>query len=73
MVIDGHSVHRAYPVRPYYEGFKILMTPAYSSFFNSQETVWSVLKRDLFNHFARMERDMKKQEQFEGEVDFVCD
>ena len=52
LVIDNHSVHAAHNVRKSYDGFKVLNTPAYSSFFNSQETVWSVLKRDLFKHFA---------------------
>ena len=48
LVIDSHPVHRAYNVRHNYDGFKVLFTPAYSSFFNPQETVWSVLKRELF-------------------------
>lgn len=61
LVIDSHPVHRAYNVRSYYDGFKVLSTPAYSSFFNSQETVWSVLKRELFQHFARFDQDFKKQ------------
>ena len=60
-------------MRSSYDGFKVLSTPAYSSFFNSQETVWSVLKHELFQHFARLNRDLKKQVQFEAEVDMICD
>ena len=33
LVIDGHSAHRSKKV--HYDGFRVLMTPPYSSFFNS--------------------------------------
>ena len=72
-MIDQHPVHRAYNVRSFYKPFHILFTPGYSSFFNPQEYVWSSLKKHLFTHFARLKTDMKKEEEFEAEVDYVCD
>ena len=44
------------------------MTPPYSSQFNSQETVWSVLKNALFKHFARLNTDLKTFEDVEKEI-----
>ena len=42
LVIDGHAAHRSLKVD--YSGFKVMMTPSYTSYLNSQETVWSILK-----------------------------
>ena len=74
LVLDNHPSHYAHQVRPYYENtFNLMFTPPYSSFFNSQETVWSAVKAALNKYFARHSREIKTQSAFEGEVDFVLD
>ena len=35
LVIDGHPAHRSRKVIDHYSGFRVLMTPPYSSIFNS--------------------------------------
>lgn len=69
LIIDGHSAHRSPKVD--YSGFKVLMTPPYTSYLNSQETVWSVLKRQLFGHFARLDYELKKFVDVEREINVV--
>ncbi len=71
LVIDGHSAHRSKKID--YSGFKVLMTPPYTSFLNSQETVWSVLKRSLFKHFARLDYDIKTFADVQREITKVID
>ena len=69
MIIDGHSAHRSKQID--YSGFKVLMTPPYTSYLNSQETVWSVLKRFLFKHFARLDIELKTFSDVEREIKVV--
>ena len=47
------------------------MTPPYTSYLNSQETVWSVLKRFLFKHFARLDIELKTFGDVEREIKVV--
>lgn len=69
LVIDGHSAHRSKQID--YAGFKVLMTPPYTSYLNSQETVWSVLKRFLFKHFAQLDCELKTFSDVEREMKVV--
>ena len=59
MILDNHSAHKSYAIRHDLEGFHVLYTPPYSSFLNSQETVWAGLKKELAEKFARTETDFK--------------
>ena len=61
LIIDNHPVHHSYAVRDAYEGFHVLFLPPYSSFFNSQESVFSVMKAELHKHFARMQGEVLTQ------------
>ena len=72
LVIDNHTAHRAAD-NLNYEGFNVLFTPAYSSYFNSQETVWNQVRRSLFKHFARFEPELKAQVSLVNEVQQVLD
>ena len=56
--IDNHSVHRALGVRPYYEGFRVLFSPPYSSDLNAIEVVWAIFKAKLSKHIDRLPREL---------------
>ena len=71
LVIDNHPVHRAYAVRELYKQFHILFTPAYSSYLNSQETIWAILKRRLTLHFQHISAEIKKQSELCRQVNAV--
>ena len=71
LVLDHHSVHHAHAVRRHYDGFSTLFTPAYSSFLNSQETVWAALKVSLSQHFARLPYEVTTQLALIEEVEAV--
>ena len=71
MVTDRHSAHLSKASRPFYDGFKVLLTPGYSSDLSAIETCWSHLKAKLAKHIDRMPRELT-QIDFEAEVDLIC-
>ena len=71
LIIDNHPAHKSYAVRDLYKNFHILFTPAYSSFLNPQETVWSILKRELAISYQQRRRDIKSQDELVKHVDKV--
>ena len=72
LVIDNHSAHYATSVVDY-SGFNVLFTPGYSSFYNSQERIWSITKQALHKHFSRYSQELKAQVALEAEVNQVLD
>ena len=48
-----------------------MFLPVYSSVMNSQETVWSIVRRELFKHFARHSSEIQSQLVLEAEIDLV--
>ena len=54
LVIDNLTAHRAEAMKEYYERFKVLFLPAYSSTMNCQEACWSIVKIELAKYFARL-------------------
>lgn len=67
LVLDNLACHKSESVAKHYDAFHVLFLPAYSSQMNSQETVWSVLKKMLSKYFARLPIDIKRGAGFKSE------
>ena len=51
--------------------FDCLIDSSMYSYFNSQESVWSVLKKHLFKHFARLDHELNTFEDVRKEIEHV--
>ena len=64
--MDNHAAHRSKQVAELLdEHFRAFFMPAYSSPFNPQETVWSLLKRVYYVRLHRRTTNITTMEQFE--------
>ena len=68
LVIDNHPAHKAHAVRELYDRFHVLFLPAYSSFLNSQETVWGLFKRQAQVHLQHIRPEIKTQIEFKRHI-----
>ena len=68
LIIDNHPVHKAYVVRELYQHFHVLFLPSYSSHLSSQETVWSLLKRELQIQLQTQRHEIKTMVEFKRHV-----
>ena len=73
LVMDNHPAHRANALKDHLQHFHPMWLPGYSSFLNSQETVWSALKPYLNRHFARSDHDFSDQGELEDEVQMIAE
>ena len=72
LVLDNHPAHRSNQVREELSRFHACFQPAYSSNFNCQETVWSLLKREYFVRLHRRDRDLTNQAEFRAMIEQLC-
>ena len=59
LVMDSHAVHKSRGTRPWLKKFRVLYLPAYSSYLNPVESVWSLMKRNIHKELARIKFNIR--------------
>ena len=73
LVLDNHTSHHTKSVHKLLEDqFHVLYQPPYSSAFNCQETVWSVVKREYFARMYRRDSNLTTQLEYGKFLLSVC-
>ena len=73
LVLDNHTSHHTRIAKRAMENwFNVLYQPPYSSAFNCQETVWSVVKREYFCRMHRRDVELKTQLEYGQFLLEVC-
>lgn len=73
LIMDNHGAHRSDKIREELSRFHPCWQAPYSSPFNCQETVWSLLKREWLVRLHRRETDLANEAQFRDMVHQLCD